>query len=624
MSGLDQLQYLSWVVYIVIFVAVAVRAVRRPTPAHVDMTLFFGATTILIVVSAATNKLGLPNPPWLGDLLGGVAVALGYLLLRLVRDFSYVPRLLMRIAETAVVVSVVALAVLPSQASALLFGAYLVLVVAYSAYAFYRYSRRSRGVTRRRIQAAALGSLSLALAFIVATLAATIIVLATALAELQAGIGLASGLCYFVAFAPPTWLRRAWQAPELSDYLGQVTTLPRLGDVRAMVHELERAAADTLGAPAASVALWHPETHRLHIYAKATLQTEDATQSVLEADWELDPATQPVAARAFIEQRASLLVQPRESPGEIDVFRLHHAEAVLSAPITAYGKRLGLLLVYAQRAPIFANSDLEVVQLLADQAAVVIENHALIDEESRVRAREEAARLKEDFLSSAAHDLKTPLTGIVTQAQVLVRRAERNPAAPADRTGLDRLMTQSLRLKDLVLELLDVSRLEQGGLIGERKDTDLVKLVQRSMSREGARWRRVKLQSEERVVAPVDAARFEQVTTNLIENALKYSPNDAPVLVHLAQHDAEARLSVTDQGIGIPIEDQPLIFERFHRARNVDDRRFAGMGLGLYIARGIVSEHGGRIWVESSPGAGSTFSVVLPLVTDSHARTQIA
>jgi signal transduction histidine kinase len=77
---------------------------------------------------------------------------------------------------------------------------------------------------------------------------------------------------------------------------------------------------------------------------------------------------------------------------------------------------------------------------------------------------------------------------------------------------------------------------------------------------------------------------------------------------------AEARLSVQDRGIGIPRDDQPLVFDRFHRASNVDDRRFAGMGLGLYIARGIVEQHGGRIWVESTPGKGSIFHVALPAV----------
>jgi signal transduction histidine kinase len=112
--------------------------------------------------------------------------------------------------------------------------------------------------------------------------------------------------------------------------------------------------------------------------------------------------------------------------------------------------------------------------------------------------------------------------------------------------------------------------------------------------------------------AVADPDRLLQVVSNLIGNALKYSPPTSPVVVRVWSEDGEARLSVQDRGIGIPREDRPLVFDRFYRARNVDARRFAGMGLGLYIARGIVESHRGRIWVESTPGDGSTFFVALP------------
>src|SRR5216684_1461348 len=114
MTGLDQLQYLSWLLYLFVFVPVLAGAIRRPTPAHLDMTLFFGAIAILIVLSTATAKLHVAPPPWVTALTGAAALSLGYLLLRLVRDFSDVPTLAMRATEVGLVASVVAIVYMPA------------------------------------------------------------------------------------------------------------------------------------------------------------------------------------------------------------------------------------------------------------------------------------------------------------------------------------------------------------------------------------------------------------------------------------------------------------------------------------------------------------------------------
>ncbi|MDQ6675017.1 MAG: ATP-binding protein, partial [Chloroflexota bacterium] len=482
------------------------------------------------------------------------------------QDFTDVPRLLTRAVEVGLLASVLAIIILPTPlpaVAAILLVAYLVLVLAYDTWAFARQATITRGVTRRRMQAAAAGSLCVGLALCATGIGIGLPDLAELWVELGAALGLASGVCYFVAFAPPTWLRRAWQDPELRAFLGRASSLPHLPTTHDIVLELERGTADALGATGASIALWDSDTRRLRVeyrppahpeshYASAT--PVEAVSETGTAAWEFDPSLHPVTGRAFLKQRATLVTDAlRADPANAPVFQRYHATAILSAPITLSEKRLGLLNVYAPRAPVFANSDLELVQFMADQAAVILQTRSLIEESANMRAREEAVRLKEDFLSSAAHDLKTPLTSLITQAQVLLRRTERNPHAPADTIGLTRLLEQSLRLKNLML-------------------------------------------------------------TNLIENALKYSPLESRVQVRLWAEDGEARISVQDRGIGIPTLDQPLVFERFHRARNVDDRRFAGMGLGLYITRGIVLQHGGRVWLESTPREGSTFFVAVKAV----------
>jgi len=272
-----------------------------------------------------------------------------------------------------------------------------------------------------------------------------------------------------------------------------------------------------------------------------------------------------------------------------------------------------VLVVYAPRAPIFAEDDLMLAQLLADQAAVILESRALIDEAARVRAREEATRLKDDFLSAAAHDLKTPLTTLITQAQLLERRATRNPDAPVEIAGVRRIVRESQRLNTLVLELLDASRLEQGRLLGPREETDLVALATAVCERHASERHPCVVDASGPVVGIWDRVRVSQVVENLVENAVKYSPYGGEVTMRVHQEAGEARLSVADRGIGIPPQDLPLIFERFHRAANVNDRTHAGMGLGLFICRGIVEQHGGRIWATSEPGKGTTIDVALPL-----------
>lgn len=627
MSALDLLQDLSWLLYLMVFAAVAVRTVRRPTRAHFDITLFFGATAVVILLTTLTTRLHVTDPNALLSAISGTAgVALGYLLLRLVQDFGDVPQLLARLVQIGLAVSVIALIAFPSPMPAvvgLLVAAYISAVMVYDTVAFGRYAAISRGVTRRRMEAAAIGSLLLAADIVTAALALALPDVQAALAGAGAALGLCSGIAYFLAFAPPTWLRRAWQEPELRHFLSVAANLPRLPDVSEIVHELERTAAAALGAPAAAISLWQPESGKLRVYVDGVGRpnpAEPAENTDTAANrarfFEFDPGQQPVSGRAFLEQRAVLIGDAaRIDPSNSALFAELRLRAALSAPITAGERRLGVLAVYAPRAPVFANSDLELVQLLADQSAIVLESRGLIEEASRVRAREEAARLKEDFLSSAAHDLKTPLTGLLTQAQLLERRAQRSPNDPVDRVGLARLVQQSRRLRDLVLELLDVSRLERGTLIGEREALDLGVLLRTMIEREPD-WGRVQLDliGDAPLIVSVDLVRFEQVITNLVENALKYSPYDAPVQVRARGDEDQTIISVSDTGIGVPRADQALIFDRFHRARNVDDRRFAGMGLGLFIARSIVNEHGGSIWVESQPGEGSTFFVIIPSV----------
>jgi signal transduction histidine kinase len=148
---------------------------------------------------------------------------------------------------------------------------------------------------------------------------------------------------------------------------------------------------------------------------------------------------------------------------------------------------------------------------------------------------------------------------------------------------------------------------------GEREPVDLAALAREVCQRQPSDRHHCTVEGDASVIGAYNPTRMMQVVQNLVENAVKYSPKGGTVAVRVWRDGDDARLTVTDNGIGIPAADLEHVFDRFHRATNVDDRRYSGMGLGLYICRGIVHEYGGRIWATSRPGAGSTFHVSLPL-----------
>jgi signal transduction histidine kinase len=595
---------LTQAIYVSIFLLVGRTALRRRTRTSVDIALFFGAIAVAIVESRVVTTLGLEQSEAIGDLVAILVVAMPYLLLRLVDDFSEVPGVVKRLAEGGLALSAIAfLATEGTLPPPILLAVvlYFAGLSAYCALAFLRAARRSAGVTRRRVQAAAAGTLLLGFAILVAGFTPLVPLSLTGLPNgLIQALTLASAIAYVVAFAPPQILRRAWQEPELRAFLRRAASLPRLPDTASIVRALQEGAGSTLGARA-TIGLFDQLSNRLRFHdPHGVLPNEIGPSDYLV--W-----------RVFETQRAEYFLDAaRAHPALASSYRAHGVRSLLIAPISAGNERLGALEAYTDHQPMFSEDDLDLVRLFADQAALILESRALIDEAARIRARE-ATRVKDDFISGAAHDLKTPLTTLVAQAQFLERRAETDPSAPPDLTGIRRIVHEAKRLSTLVLKLLDASRLEQGKLVGEREPIDLVELARTIALRDGNQGRHVTVSAEAPVVGSYDPRRIGQLFENLLENAVKYSPEESEVRIGIAQQNGQALIDVSDEGIGIPPDDVPQVFERFHRASNVDDRRYAGMGLGLFICRGIVEQHGGRIWVDSRVGAGSTFHVALPV-----------
>jgi signal transduction histidine kinase len=227
-----------------------------------------------------------------------------------------------------------------------------------------------------------------------------------------------------------------------------------------------------------------------------------------------------------------------------------------------------------------------------------------------------ALRLREDFLRIAAHELNTPLTVVLGNAELLLRRlGPGDPLSPRDIRLLTGIVRQATQQKELIGLLLDISRLERGHLPLRRAPLDVVTLIQHVVEdrQSASPTHHIALRGiEGPLFIEGDAARLEQVVQNLLHNAVKYSPRDGTIEAWLTQEGGEAVLRIRDQGIGIPDGEQAHIFERFYRAGNAASGAITGFGIGLYVVREIVTRHGGSISVHSSEGQGSTFTLRLP------------
>lgn len=345
-------------------------------------------------------------------------------------------------------------------------------------------------------------------------------------------------------------------------------------------------------------------------------------------------------------------------------------KSTMLVPLIARGQLIGAFtLAITESERYYSEADLSLAEELARRSATAIDNARLYQEAQKViEAQKELDQLKDQFLSIAGHELRTPLTSIKGYAQLLEKLLtthrsfywQNQPAsehsggqsnlsasdsqpqlAPPKLIGdverslriVSHIQQQSNRMNELIREMLDVSRIQNGRLeLIYKSGIDLVKLAQRVIEQQSfSDSHKLILQTTQQVIpATVDEGRVEQVLTNLTSNALKYSQNGSEIVIGLELRRLEKKKSgknseiaesreeqaviwVKDHGQGILPEDQPYLFDRFYRVRSHENARVEGLGLGLYISHEIVKAHGGQMWIESHLGQGSTFYFSLPL-----------
>jgi two-component system, chemotaxis family, CheB/CheR fusion protein len=227
-------------------------------------------------------------------------------------------------------------------------------------------------------------------------------------------------------------------------------------------------------------------------------------------------------------------------------------------------------------------------------------------------ATRELIKRKDDFMSIASHELKTPLTSLKASLQLLSRMKD-DPSETMSGNLIDLANKNVNKINNLVEELLNVSRLNEGQLRLNKKDFVLSKLIEEGCGSIGAEGGyNLKIEGNIDLKVHADPDRIEQVLVNFVNNAVKYAPDSKDIIVIISEDGNQAKISVRDNGPGIDPEHTPRLFDRYYRIQESGER-YSGLGLGLYISSEIIRKHGGEIGVKSEPGHGSTFWFTLPL-----------
>ena len=394
------------------------------------------------------------------------------------------------------------------------------------------------------------------------------------------------------------------------EYLAEVRTVNEVADAVVGVTDRERIFAESLSR---MVALFHADGASIVI-------REDAPGSPSGSGGRLiAPTTIGVDADTAVMLATRVLVNPVYDPNQIQ--HLHVPQSplphVAHIPLSARGRAAGLLSAYFKAPREITDTEARALRTIARLVSVAKENADLVNElKDNNLQLERANRLKSEFLASVSHELRTPMNAIIGYTKLMLDGLD-GDLTEQQTADLERVVQAADNLLGLINGLLDLAKIEAGKMELNVEEVDIPLVIDDviELMRAGADAKSLSLRAEVASTLPTawaDRARIRQVLVNLLANAVKFTEHGG-VTIRATIVDGWITIAVVDTGVGIPPDAQTYIFDEFRQVDASTTRRYGGTGLGLAISKRLIALHGGRIWVESTIGVGSTFLFTLPV-----------